>query len=169
MPPMWIRFGAGVLLVLAVAGVVLLRRPTPKPIVPAAVHSTLPPYVMAIANGGSIEPGSALPNGQLPVVLDGNELLDVVVRPERKVMVPIDHCYFWVKGSEARRWSAVPQPAPSSAFRTRGSAERPYGAGLGELVAVISPAKDIPEQLDAATLNAPPAHWQVLRQAIKWR
>jgi hypothetical protein len=163
------------------AGLILLssRRPPPAPVAapapapPAAprppAHEVLPPYVMAIAHGGTIEPGTELPNGQLPVVLDGNELLDVVVRPERQVTVAIGHRYFWVKGSQAQPWRAVPQVAPSSAFRTRASAERPFGAGLGELVAVISPVKDVPETIDAATLNAPPPHWQVLRQAVKWR
>jgi hypothetical protein len=172
---MWLRLALGLSLVLAAVGAVLLLRPaappppTARPIPTPPGTVVLPAYVMAIANGGAVEPGTALPNGQLPVVLDGNELLDVVVRPERKVTASVDHWYFWVKGAQTRRWTAVPQPAPSSAFRTRGTAEKPFGPGLGELVAVISPLKDIPETIAAATLASPPAHWQVLHQAIKWR
>lgn len=136
---------------------------------PAGPRTILPSYVLGIAAGlRELRTGAA---GQPPVVvlvLEPQKLLELVVRPEREVPEPVDVRLYWVKDGRARRWHVPLEKAPFTAVRIYGLPERPFGAGEGELAAVVSPAFDLPETPDVATMRQPPAHWKVMWHPIRW-
>jgi hypothetical protein len=158
-------------LIVGAVGVRSQRQRVPAPPPPPPPRGpTLPAYVMNIA-GGKVELRSTAPGEAYvaPVVLEGEARLEVVVRPEREVTERVDIRLFWVKGDGVRAWQITGEPGRFSDLRYRGSAERPFGAGEGELVAVVSAAGDIPAEPPVAWLRAPPPHWRVPRQNVLWR
>jgi hypothetical protein len=148
------------------------RAPTPaRPVRPAPPDRTdvpaLPPYIMGIAIG--VFDKTAPPPGEIPpVIVSPDSRLEIVVRPEHPITEQPAVKLFWVMGGRAAVYRASFERASSSTLRYRDSGQRPFGAGRGDLVAIISPVPDIPDDIDTAWLDRPPRHWQVRRQGVKW-
>jgi hypothetical protein len=104
-----------------------------------------------------------------PVIADWGARLEVAVRGELEVKHKVTVRLYWRKGDRLQRWQPSEQYGPFSTFRYRGTGEVPFGPGRGDLVVIVSPFDDIPDQVHAAWLAHPPRHWQVLRQPVVWR
>jgi hypothetical protein len=148
---------------------------SPAPVVPPPPANrndapVLPGYVMNMA-GGDIDLHSASGHDPMgpPVIADHGARLEVAVRGEREVKQKVFVRLYWRKGDRLQRWRPSEQYGPFSTFRYRGTGEVPFGVGLGDLVVVVSPFDDIPDQVHAAWLAHPPRHWQVMRQPVVWR
>jgi hypothetical protein len=175
--PLVVAAGAGVLASAAAVGAVwrTSTRPAPPPAVPPppADRSDAPPlpgYVLNMA-GGDIDLNSATGNDPMgpPVIADHGARLEVAVRGELEVKQKVFVRLFWRKGDRLQRWLPSEQYGPFSTFRYRGTGEVPFGAGRGDLVVIVSPFDDIPDQVHAAWLTHPPRHWQIMRQPVVWR
>lgn len=129
----------------------------------------LPAYVIGVAAGPREirqRPGG---QGHVAVlVLEPGKRLEIVVRPVREVPEKVDVRLYWVKDGRVRRWNVPLEKAPFTAVRIHGTPEAPFGAGEGELAAVVSAALDIPETPDVAVLRDPPGHWKVMWHPVRW-
>jgi hypothetical protein len=146
------------------------RPPAAPPVRPAPRDRSdvapLPPYIMGIAIG--VFDKEAPPPGEIPPVLVSPESrLEIVVRPEHPISEQPAVKLFWVMATRAAVYRPSVERA-SSTLRYRDKGQRPFGPGRGDLVAIVSPVPDIPDDIETAWLDKPPRHWQVRRQAVKW-
>jgi hypothetical protein len=76
---------------------------------------------------------------------------------------------FWRHGDQVRRWDrALVDTSDHGSFRLRGSAERPFGPGDGELILLVSRRGQLSVSIDGAQLADPPPAWRVVRRAVRW-
>jgi hypothetical protein len=177
--------GVSVLLLLltAVALLALLRQaptpsqrardakvgPPPKPADRLDVPA-LPPHVLNIAFGPmDLTADAAAEAGGPPLIVVSGDELEIIVRPERELREKAAVKVFWRKTQSVRRWRPPAEYGQHSTHRFRGRSERPFGRGPGEIVAVVSPVPDIPDEVPAAWLDFPPRHWLILKQRLRWK
>jgi hypothetical protein len=156
------------LLLLLAAAAACRRHPAPaagpRPPADRTDLAPLPVYTLNLA-GGVLDPSSD--PAALRLLVD-SRMVEIAVRPISEVKQPVEVAVLWVMGRQTARWRAPFELGPASTFRWRGSGERPFGSGQGEMVVVLSPAADIPDQVPAAWLTSPPHHWRVLHQPVRW-
>jgi hypothetical protein len=173
------RVGAALAAVVGLATLALVlwrwpkvEAPVPPPPPPADRFDVppLPPYIMNMA-GGDIDIHAATPGDPMgpPVIADEGARLEVAVRAELEVKIRVHVKLFWRMVDQLRRWQPSGQYGPFSTYRYRGTGEMPFGPGKGDLVVIVSPVADIPDEIHASWLSHPPRHWQVMRQPVVWR
>jgi hypothetical protein len=82
----------------------------------------------------------------------------------------VDARAYWVKDGRAQLVAGVAEHAEGGAIRIRARAQAPFGAGAGEIVAVVGRPEALPgaEATEAAALVKAPEGAQVLRQPVLW-
>jgi hypothetical protein len=175
----------GTVVILAAVGVSLLtaaaiviggrttRAPTaidPPPPADRPDAPVLPAYVMNMA-GGDIDLHAATPGDPMgpPIIANPGARLEFAVRAEVEVKIRVHVKLFWRKGDQLARWQPSAQYGPFSTYRYRGAGESPFGKGVGDLIALVSPYPDIPDTIYKSWLTRPPRHWQILRQPVVWQ
>lgn len=144
--------------------------PSPPPPTSRTDLKPLPPYILNVAFGpvDLVADAAGDPHGPSVIVVSGDEL-EIVVRPEREVPEKVTVKVYWHKNGKLACWRVPAELGVYSTHRFRGRSNRPFGRGPGQLLAVVSPVPDVPDDLPAAWLQRPPRHWQVLRQTVRWR
>jgi hypothetical protein len=142
--------------------------PPPPPDRPDA--PVLPPYIMNMA-AGDIDLHAAKPGDRMgpPIIANPGARLEFSVRAEVEVKIRVHVKLFWRMGDRLARWQPSGQYGPFSTYRYRGTGEAPFGKGLGDLIAIVSPYSDIPDTIFASWLAHPPRHWQIMRQPVIWQ
>ena len=146
--------------------------PGPPPPADRADLPALPPYIINVALGPIDLTAPATGPRDLygpPLIVSPGEPLEIVVRPESAVTEKVTVRLFWRKQDRLRRWRPPYERGPHSTYRYRGPGERPFGRGPGQIVAVVSPVEDVPDDPPAHWLAAPPKHWRILRQSVRWK
>ena len=130
----------------------------------------LPAYVMNMA-GGDIDLHAATAGDPMgpPIIATPGARLEFAVRAEIEVKIRVHVKLFWRKGDRLARWQPSAQYGPFSTYRYRGTGEAPFGKGVGDLIAIVSPYPDIPDTVFASWLKRPPQHWQIMRQPVVWQ
>jgi hypothetical protein len=161
---------------LLAAGLVLAvgckARPAAPPARPRPADRTdvpaLPVYSLFVA-GGRMDYESPPSGYAYAILVEPPNRVEVVLRPSAAPARAPFAKIFWVKDATLRRWPVRWTSEPGNrSVRWRGDGERPLGPGRGELVALVSPVDDIPDDPDPAWLNAPPKHWRVQRYPVRW-
>ena len=148
------------------------RRPAAPPPRPAPPDRTdvpaLPEYSLYVA-GGRMDYESPPAGYAYAILVEPPARVEVVLRPTAPpARAPFAKIY-WVKDGALRRWPVGWTSEPGNkSVRWRGEGQRPLGPGRGELVAVVSPVDDVPDDPDPTWLKAPPRHWRVQRYPVRW-
>ena len=138
-------------------------RPADRSDVPA-----LPDYSLFVA-GGRMDYESPPTGYAYAILVEPPARVEVVLRPAAAPPRAPFAKIFWVKDAALRRWPVRWTSEPGNrSVRWRGDGERPLGPGRGELVAVVSPVDDIPDDPDLTWLKSPPKHWRVQRYPVRW-
>jgi ferric-dicitrate binding protein FerR (iron transport regulator) len=130
----------------------------------------LPGYALEARGGVAETRGEPAPGAGAPLVLEPGSRLELRLRPDQRVSGEVSARFYWVKDGRARRWAVDPEAAPGGAMRVIGAADRPFGPGEGEIVALVGRPQALPtaDVLDAASLAAPAPGVRVLRWPIRW-
>ncbi len=138
-------------------------RPADRTDVPA-----LPDYGLFVA-GGRMDYESPPAGYAYSILVEPPARVELVLRPSKAPPRAPFAKIFWVKDGALKRWPVRWTSEPGNlSVRWRGDGERPLGAGRGELVAVVSPVDDVPDNPDPTWLKTPPRHWRVLRYPVRW-
>jgi hypothetical protein len=148
-------------------------RPAPPPARPRPADRSdvpaLPDYSLFVA-GGRMDYESPPTGYAYAILVEPPARVEVVLRPAAAPPRAPFAKIFWVKDAALRRWPVRWTSEPGNrSVRWRGDGERPLGPGRGELVAVVSPVDDIPDDPDLAWLKSPPKHGRVQRYPVRWR
>lgn len=130
--------------------------------------AALPAYSLSLA-GGIAEQRSAGGAGAAPLVLESGARVEVLLRPASATGEDLGARFFWVKDGRIRLWAITPERSPEGALRATGRPAAPFGAGAGELVAVVARQGALPDGLTTQQLASPPRGWQLLRHPVRWR
>ncbi len=124
----------------------------------------------ASAGEQRLRSGSAAPDAGLPRYADGSGL-ELVLRPQTRVDVPVSVRAFWMQGGRIETWSPVIDGAPGGAFRISGEAGvlLPNLRGEVELLFAVGPEATLPATTDAlrAALVKIPESWRLLRYRLR--
>jgi hypothetical protein len=153
--------------VLPLAGAAALLLLVPR--VKRTPGAPLPPYAIEVSGG--VAEVRATPAAGGPLVLDAGARVELRLRPARPVSEKgaADARLFWRSGRDLRRWPVRAQISNEGVLRVIAAAESPFGAGEGELIAVVARPDALPDQVDLATLDAGRPDWQILRWPVRWR
>jgi hypothetical protein len=144
--------------------------PPPPPPADRTDVMVLPPYVINVAYGAvDLSTDAGVEGNGPPLVVSSGDVIEIVVRPERAFTEPVTVRVYWNKGDRMKRWRPSLEKGPHSTYRYRGLGERPFGRGRGQIVAVVSPVADVPDDLPVSWVQKPPRHWAVVRQNVVWK
>jgi hypothetical protein len=132
-------------------------------------QAPLPSY-QATITGGVAEVRSSSPASPGRVVIAAGVPVEVALRPRDAVAGRLEVRAFWRRQDEVQPWSSVAvERSERGSVRLRGTGQRPFGSGEGELVLVVGRAGTVPASVPAHELSAPPPQWRVVSTPVTWR
>jgi hypothetical protein len=144
--------------------------PPPPPPADRTDVAALPPFTISVAYGPiDLNTDAGVADNGPPLVVSSGDIIEIVVRPEHTITLPVTVRVYWNKGNRMKRWRPSLEKGAHSSYRYRGLGERPFGRGRGYIVAVVSPLPDVPDELPVGWVQKPPKHWTVVRQNIRWQ